>query len=147
MKGLFKLPDSINTNYGRRNAYINFGILGINEGINIGLFYSGKGGWRPLHYFHKTHKMVCCNDYHSDEKTDYIEIIIEVTQDRKILATFNLKNSTLFAIKSLNFEIDASDILEYENGNVKFRFFRFVSLVPIEKDNQNDGNFIKKVNL
>ena len=144
VKGLLKLPDSINTNYGRRNAYISFGILGINGGINIGLINSGTGGWRPLHYFHKTHKMVCYNDYHSDEKTDYIEIIIEVTQDRKILATFNLKNSTLFTIKSLNFEIDASDILEYENGKVKFRFFRFVSLVPIEKDNQNDGTFIKK---
>ena len=143
VKGLIKLPDSINTNYGQRNAYISFGILGISGGINIGLINSGTGGWRPLHYFQKTKKMVCYNDYHSDENTDYIEIIIEVTQDRKLLATFNLKNSSLFVIKSLNFEIDASNILVYENGKVKLRFYRFVSLVPLEEDNQNDGTFLK----
>lgn len=144
VSGLIKLPESINTNYGQRNAYISFGVLGINKGINIGLINSGKGGWRPLQYFHKTQKMVCYNEYHSNEKTDYIEIIIEVTQDRQLLATFNLKNSTFLTIKSLNFRIDVSKFLEYENGKVKLRFYRFASLVPLEEDNQNDGTFVKK---
>ena len=143
VQALIKLPDSINTNYGQRNAYISLGILGLFGGINIGLINSGTGGWRPFYYFHKTQKMVCYNDYHSDDNTDYIEIIIKVTQNRKIIATFNLKDSNLFTIKSLTFEIDASDLLEYENGKVKLRFYRFVSLVPLKEDNQNDGTFIK----
>lgn len=143
VKSLLKIPDSINTNYGKRNGYYSLGVLGINGGVNIGLISSGEGGWRPYIYFHKTQQMVCYNEYHSDENTYYFEITIEVTQDRKILATFISKDSTLSTIKSLNIEIDASDILEFENGKVKLRFFRFVSLVPLGEDDQNDGTFIK----
>ena len=139
---LLQLPDSINTNNGKRNAYISFGIIGINGGINIGLINAGKG-WRPFHYFIKTQEMFCYNEYCSNDETEFIEIEIEVTQERKLLASFTLKNSTLFPLKNLNIEIDASDILEYENDKVKVRFFRFASLVPVGEDDQNDGTFVK----
>ena len=39
---------------------------------------------------------------------------------------------------SLTTELDASHILVYENNFVKNRFYRFFSLVPIEKDDQNE---------
>ena len=79
MRGLLQLPDSINTNYGQRNFYISFGILGINCGINIGLIYNGTG-WRPFHYFIKTQEMVCYNEYRNYNETKFIEIEIEATQ-------------------------------------------------------------------
>lgn len=141
VRGLIQLPDSINTNFGRRNAYISFGILGINGGVNIGLINAGTG-WRPFYYLIKTQKMLCYNEYCSNEETKFIEIEIEVTQERKLLASFTFRNSTLFPLKNLHFEIDASDILEYENDKVKARFFRFASLVPLEEDDQNDGTFV-----
>ena len=53
MKG----SDSINTNKGKRNAYISFGILGINDSINIGLINSGTA-WIPFYYFKKNRRNV-----------------------------------------------------------------------------------------
>ena len=58
MKG----SDSINTNNGKRNAYISFGILGINDSINIGLINSGTG-WIPFFYFNKIEEMLCYHEY------------------------------------------------------------------------------------
>ena len=107
VRGLIQLPDSINTNYGKRNSYISSGILGINGGINIGLINNGTG-WRPFHYFIKTQEMFCYNEYRSNNETKFIEIEIEVTHERKLLASFTLRNSTLFPLKTLNFEIDES---------------------------------------
>ena len=142
VKGLIKLPDSINTNYGKRNAYISFGIRGFNDSLNVGLINGGGGGWTPFYYFHKSEKMFCYHNYTSNEETYFIEIKIEVTQKRQLLAYFAFKNSTLYIINTLKFEIDVSDFIEYERSKVKLRFFRFASLVPKEKDDQNDGTFV-----
>ena len=144
VKGLIKLPDSININNGKRNAYISFGILGINGSINIGLINSGTG-WIPFYYFNRIEEMFCYHEYCSNEETDFIEIEIEVTQEKKILVYFILRNSNLFELNSLNFEINASDFLEYENEKVKVRFSRFASLVPLKEDDQNDGIFTKLI--
>ena len=57
-----KGSDSINTNNGKRNAYISFGILGINDSINIGLINSGTG-WIPFFYFNKIEEMLCYHEY------------------------------------------------------------------------------------
>ena len=142
MRGLIQLPDSINTNYGKRNAYISFGIRGFNDSLNVGLINGGGGGWTPFYYFHKSEKMFCYHNYTSNEETYFIEIKIEATQKRQLLAYFAFRNSTLYIINILKFEIDVSHFIEYENGKVKFRFFRFASLVPKEKDDQNDGTFV-----
>ena len=45
--GIIQLPASLNTNDGKRNAYISFGVLGINGFIDMGIMNSGDG-WKPL---------------------------------------------------------------------------------------------------
>lgn len=57
-----------------------------------------------------------------------------------ILIEFNGEN--LCKLKSFHNEIDASHTLVFENSKIKKRFYRFASLVPVEKDDQNDGTYM-----
>ena len=111
--------------------------------MNIGII-SGGDDWTPFHYSINTQEMFCFKEYKSNSETKFIEIEIEITQERQLIASFIYRDSNLLQLNTLQFEIDVSEILEYENGKVKLRFFRFASLVPLGKDNQNDGTFMIK---
>ena len=132
------LPYSLNTNGGKRNAYISFGVLGLYGSIDTGIMNSGVG-WLPYYYDIKNKKFGTFKEFYAPEGTEVIGIEIEVTSSRKILFSLSFRRSNLFILKSFSTELDASHILVYENSKVKNRFYRFASLVPNEEDNQNDG--------
>ena len=99
-------------------------------------------GWLPFYFDCKNKKFVTFKDYYAPKGTENIEIEIEANPLRKVFFSLNFKNSDLISLKSFNTEIDASHILIYENNKVKIRFFRFCSLISVEKDNQNDGTYM-----
>ena len=59
-----KLPYSLNTNQGARNAYISFGVLGLYGSIDTGIINSGEV-WKPYYYDIKNGKFVCFHYYAS----------------------------------------------------------------------------------
>ena len=139
--GNIKLPDSLNTNNGKRNAYISFGVLGLYGAINTGIMNSGKG-WIPFYYDNKSQKIVLFKDNTAPEGTKLVNIEVKVTSLRIIIFSLKFMNPNLITLKTFKTEIDASHLLVYENNEVKLRFFRFASMPPIEKDDQNDGTFM-----
>ena len=141
VEGNIKLPDSLNTNNGKRNAYISFGVLGLYGAINTGIMNSGKG-WLPFYYDNKSQKIVTFKDNYAPEGTKLVNIEVKVTSLRIINFSLKYMNRNLITLKTFKTEIDASHLLVYENDEVKLRFFRFVSMPPIEKDDQNDGTFM-----
>ena len=139
--GYIILPKSLNTNRGGRNAYISPGVGGLYGAINCGIMNSGKG-WLPFYYFRHNKTMVTFKEYYASYHTDIIGFEIEVTNSRIIIFSLTFRNSSLFILNSFKTEIDASDILVYENNEVKLRFYRFVNLAPEGKDDQNDGTYL-----
>lgn len=83
VKGYIELPNSINTNCGKRNAYISFGVLGQYGGIDIGIMNSGEG-WKPFYFDVKSKKFLSFKDYIVKEAS-IAEIQIEVTSSRKVI--------------------------------------------------------------
>ncbi len=136
-----KLPYSLNTNQGARNAYISFGVLGLYGSIDTGIINSGEV-WKPYYYDIKNGDFVCFHDYAAPEGTTVVGIEIEVTSSRTIIFSLSFRNDDLVILKSFSTSIDASHILVYEHSKVKNRFYRFASLVPVGKDNQNDGTYM-----
>ena len=135
------LPEKLNTNNGKRNAYISFGVLGLNGAIDMGIMNSGSGWW-PYKYDGNTKEFIAYKDDFAPNGTKIIGIQIKVNEDR--LSTFSLsfRNSNLTILKSFYKELNCSHILVYENNHVKNRFYRFASLVPVEQDNQTDGTYM-----
>lgn len=142
VKTMAKLPDSINTNFESRNGYMSLGVRGYNDSINVGILTSGIG-WTPFYYYHQTEYMFCFKEYKTNEDIEFIEMEVEVTEKGVLSAYFGFRNSTLFLLYSLHFELDISHILEFENDKATYKFFRFASLVPKGEDDQNDGTFIE----
>ena len=141
VKGFIKLPNSLNTNNGKRNAYISFGVLGLYGAINTGIMNSGKG-WLPFYYDMISKKIVTFKDNYVPEGTKFVNIEIEVTSLRLIIFSLKFMNSNFITLKTFKTKIDASHILVYEDNKVKLRFYRFASMPPVEKDDQNDGTFM-----
>ena len=83
-------------------------------------------------------------DKYNNKENKYIKIEIMVTKERKIVIWFTFYNSNKCYLRKLNFNLDASDNLEYEGNKVKVAFYRCMSLVPLEtvKDDKNDGTYI-----
>ena len=125
---------------GNRNAYISFGVLGINGSIDIGIM-NGGNGWKPYYYDIKNKYFQSFNEF-TPFYTTIVFIQVEVFLNRKIGFSITYRNNNLDILKSFNLKIDGSHILEYEGGKVKNRFYRFVSLVPNGIDNQNDGTYM-----
>ena len=136
-----QLPNSLNTNQGKRNAYISFGVLGLYGSIDTGIMNSGEG-WKPYYYDINYKKFISFKEYYAPQETSIVGIEIEVTSSRKIIFSLSFRASNLFVLKSFSTEIDASHILVYEDSIVKNRFYRFASLVPTETDNQNDRTYM-----
>jgi len=131
------LPYTLNT--GNRNAYISFGVLGINGIVDIGIM-NGGNGWRPCYYDVKNKDFHAFNEF-APSNTTRLVIVIDVYQNRKIDFYISFRNDNFDILKSFETQIDASHILEYEKNKVKNRFYRFASLVPKGIDDQNDGTY------
>ena len=142
VSGNIKLPNSLNTNNGKRNAYISFGVLGLKGRIDIGIMNSGIE-WVPFYHDPQMKKMFFFKKDFAPEEATKIKIKIEITPLRNIIFSLNFIISKSYVLKTFNTEIDASHILVYEkNYTFKKRFYRFVMLRPNGKDNQNDGSFM-----
>ena len=136
------LPPSLNTNGGKRNAFISFGILGYNSAfIDMGIMNSGEG-WKPVY----------CDNGNLQSFPEYIGIYnvkivgieIEVLSTRKVIFSLSFRDSQLNILKSFSIVLNANHIIEYENRKPKFRFYRFASLVNLDTipDDQNDQTYM-----
>ena len=135
------LPHDLNTNNGKRNAYISLGVLGLNGAIDLGIMNSGVG-WLPYYNDLKGSMFKAFKDDIAPTGTKIIGIEIDVTKTATVIISISFRKSNLAILKSFSTKIDASHILVYENSKVKLRFFRFASLCPVEEDNQNDGTYM-----
>lgn len=146
ISGLIQLPDSINTNNGKRNAYIVLGVESKKNKINIGLINSGTG-WRPFKERLIKKDMKVFNEY-NNKNNKFIKIEVEVKKERQsiyqIVGSFIFYDSNKNQLDHKNITLDASEDLEYEGNKAKFSFFRCMSLVPLEtvKDDIGDGTYI-----
>ena len=134
-----QLPSSLNN--GNRNAYIAFGVYGLNGGIDIGIRNTGTL-WHPFYYDvqKKNFKSFNSDNDLAPSETKIIGIEVEVTSDKNILFSLSYRTSDLNILKSFNTKIEAKHI--FEEGVVKNRFYRFASLVPIGEDDQEDGTYM-----
>lgn len=134
------LPYSLDTRGGKRNAYISLGVLGINGFIDLGIMNSGDG-WKP--YYNKNGNFLSFPQYTASSNVKIIGIEIDVTSNRRINFAISFRDINYNILNSFSIVLDASDILEYENGKVKNRFYRFASLVNVSGyDNQNDHTYM-----
>ena len=136
-----QLPSGLNTNNGKRNAYISLGVLGLYGTIDIGIMNSGNG-WLPYYNDIKRGEFKTLKDYIAPAGTKIIGIEIDVTITATAIFNISFRKSNLSILQSFSSKIDASHILVYENSKVKLRFYRFASLCPVEADNQNDGTYM-----
>lgn len=142
--GDIKLPISLNTNKGKRIAYITLGVLGLNGKINIGIINS-KFGWTPYYYDTKLKKMEGFTDYICPEETEIIKFKLELLNSSKILFSLDYFDSNSVILNSFITEIDISHILIIKNNKAKLRFYRYIQLRPNDNnDNQNDGTYMEK---
>ena len=134
------MPYSLDTRGGKRNAYISLGVLGINGFIDLGIMNSGDG-WKP--YYNKNRNFLSFPQYTASSNVKIIGIEIDVTSNRRINFALSFRDINYNILNSFSIVLDASDILEYENGKVKNRFYRFASLVNVSGyDNQNDHTYM-----
>ena len=137
------LPSSLNTNEGKRKAFISFGVEGKNGYIEMGIVNSGDG-WSP--YYSDNGYITVFNGYNKFPNIKYIDMNVEFFYDRKMMFRLTYRNPYTTIIEYFNTEIYAAHILEYENDKVKSRLYRFVSLVNDESngvpDNQNDHTYM-----
>ena len=138
--GNIELPNSLHTSKGKRNAYISFGVVGLYGSIDMGIMNSGEG-WKPFYFDVKNKKFFSFKDFTVKDAINVV-IQIDVSPNRKALFSLQFKGENSCLLKYFLTEVDASHILVYENSKVKNRFYRFASLVPVGKDNQNDGTYM-----
>jgi len=147
-----KLPTSLNTNNGKRTAFISFGIQGKYGYIDMGIMNSGNY-WTP--YYNDNGEFKNFEYFKSNEQVKIIGLQIEIKSRNKIYFAVSLRDAEEKIIGDIFIiEIYYYHIFEYdENDNPTFRFYRFASLVNNKEngipDNQNDhtymidGNFTK----
>ena len=102
VKGDIILPYTLNI--GNRNAYISFGVLGINGSIDIGIM-NGGNGWKPYYYDIKNKYFQSFNEF-TPFDTTIVFIQVEVFLNRKIGFSITYRNNNLDILKSFNLKID-----------------------------------------
>ena len=137
------LPSSLNTNEGKRKAFISFGVEGKNGYIEMGIVNSGDG-WSP--YYSDNGYITVFNGYNKFPNIKFIDMKVEFFYDRKMMFRLTYRDPYTKIIEYFNTEIYAAHILEYENDKVKSRLYRFVSLINDESngvpDDQNDHTYM-----
>ena len=126
-----KLPTSLNTNNGKRTAFISFGIQGKYGYIDMGIMNSWDY-WTP--YYNDNGEYKNFEYFKSNEQVKIIGLQIEVKSKNKITFSVSLRDADEKKITNItntfSTEIYSSHIFEYdERDNPIFRFYRFVSLV------------------
>ena len=134
---------SLNTNDGKRKAFISLGVEGKNGYIEMGIVNSGEG-WSP--YYSDNGYITVFNGYNKFPDTKFIEMNVEFFYDRKIIFNLTLRETYSRIIEYFSTEIYTAHILVYENEKVKSRLYRFASLVNDESngvpDDQNDHTYM-----
>ena len=137
------LPSSLNTNEGKRKAFISFGVEGKNGYIEMGIVNSGDG-WSP--YYSDNGYITVFNGYNKIPDIKIIGMQVDFYNNRKMKFYLTYRNVFMNIIKNFTTDIYAAHILEYENDKVKKRLYRFVSLVNDESngvpDDQNDHTYM-----
>lgn len=135
------LPTSLNTNNGKRNAYISFGVLGLHGFIDTGIINPGSG-WSPCYNLNGSMKVE--KGYSDIKGVEKVGIELEVTSSKVVKFSLSFRDSDLNILKSYSTEIDASSY--FDKNGVNFRFYRFASLVNDKNngvpDNQNDNTYM-----
>lgn len=136
------LPASLNTNNGKRNAYISFGVRALNGFLDTGIMNSGKG-WFPCYNYNGT--MKTAQEYLGIEGVKKVGIELEVTSSKIVIFSLSFRDENLKILSSYSTEIEASSLFD-DKGAVKFRFYRFASLVNDKSkgvsDDQSDQTFM-----
>ena len=141
-----KLPTFINTNDGKRTAFISFGIQGKYGYIDMGIKNTGKY-WAPYYNDNGEFK----NFEYFNSKEPLVKIMgleIDIISKNKIKFYVSLRDENAKQITNItnmfSTEIYASHIFEYDKEDKPFfRFYRFASLVNNKEngvpDNQRDN--------
>ena len=134
---------SLNTNDGKRKAFISLGVEGKNGYIEMGITNSGEG-WSP--YYSDNGYITVFNGYNKIPGIKIIGMQVDFHNDRKMRFYLTYRNIFTKVIKNFTTDIYAAHILEYENDKVKSRLYRFVSLVNDKSngvpDDQNDHTYM-----
>ena len=130
-----KLPFSVETNGGKRIAFISFGVLGKYGYIEMGIMNNGTG-WKP--YYNDNGDLIYFDELTAKEDVKIMGLEINFTSNKKAYLAISFRDSeekTIPKYESFGREIYFSHILEYnEKGKPIFRFYRSASLVN-DKDN------------
>ena len=136
-----RLPTFVETNDGKRDGFISFGIQGQYGYIDIGIMNSGKG-WKP--YYNDNGDLISFDDYTSKEDVKLIGIDVKIQSKKKVIFAVSFRDlNEKILYDSFSKGIYCSHIFE---GNIEekpnLRFYRFVSLVNNKDkgvpDNQKD---------
>ena len=138
-----RLPTFIETNEGKRDGFISFGIQGQYGYIDMGIMNSGKG-WKP--YYNDNGDLISYDDFISFEDVKYIALDIEIYSKKNVKFSISFRDSNKEIINDKRFSttLYCSHIFE---GNLEekpnLRFYRFVALVNNKDkgvpDNQKDN--------
>ena len=143
--GIIQLPASLNTNDGKRNAYISFGIRGFKDYfVDMGIMNSGDG-WKP--YYSKNGSLTSFPEYSAIEGVKYVEIEVELFLGSSLSGIgfyLHFMNDNLIYLKYFSVVIIPRDIVNNKIGGNELRFYRFASLVNIDgvPDDQNDLTYM-----
>ena len=136
-----RLPTFVETNDGKRDAFISFGIQGQYGYIDIGIMNSGKG-WKP--YYNDNGDLISFDDDIAKKEVKIMGLEIQVESKKKVFFAVSYRDIDGNELRDAKWiHIPCSHIFE---GNLEdkpnLRFYRFVSLVNNKDkgvpDNQKD---------
>ena len=136
-----RLPTFVETNDGKRDAFISFGIQGQYGYIDMGIMNSGKG-WKP--YYNDNGDLISFDDDIAKKEVKIMGLDIQVESKKKVFFAVSYRDIDGNELRDTKWiHIPCSHIFE---GNLEdkpnLRFYRFVSLVNNKDkgipDNQKD---------
>ena len=136
-----RLPTFVETNDGKRDGFISFGIQGQYGYIDMGIMNSGKG-WKP--YYNDNGDLISFDDDIAKKEVKIMGLEIQVESKKKVFFAVSYRDIDGNELRDTKWiHIPCSHIFE---GNLEdkpnLRFYRFVSLVNNKDkgvpDNQKD---------
>ena len=135
---------SLNTNEGKRTAFIAVGIRGKYGYLDMGIMNNGTG-WKP--YYNDNGDISNFGNDADLKDAKIVGITIEFLSNNKIKFAIGFRELDYSIIQVFDIQLYVSHIFEYDEEHKPiFRFYRFASLVNDKDngviDNQNDGTFM-----
>ena len=84
-----RLPTFVETNDGKRDGFISFGIQGQYGYIDMGIMNSGKG-WKP--YYNDNGDLISFDDYTSKEDVKLIGIDVKIQSKKKVIFAVSFRD-------------------------------------------------------